>query len=203
MSPISSILLNEGSEHGPSSSHDRFPPVPESSNAAQPPPYTRNPPLQDPFRDGDAGVGDNCPLNNGVQKYLKGGTGDPPPTIKAPFLVEPLRLTADDPFVGGIALDESLPRSPRPSGLTRGLQIPSRVSLISCGFSFPDILAEHGVSKEQWRVFEHEVEDFAFMSLSQWLTVIGCDLVVSYFFSIVAGQCCTLNTRLGVSRFIL
>ena len=203
MSAISSISSNEGSEHGPSSSHDINPPMPGSSNAAQPPSYTRNPPLQDPFRDGDAVVGYIYPMNNGIQKNLKGESTDPLPTTRAPLLVEPLRLAADDPFAEGIILDESHLPSPRPSGLTRGLQIPTRVSLISWGFSFPDILAEQGVSKEHWRLFQHELEQFAYMRLSQWLTVIGCHLLVSYFFSIIAGQYCTSKTWHSLSHFVV
>lgn len=150
-----------------------------SSSAAQPPPYSRNAALDDPFRD--------YSNSNGMQKGLKRATTtDAEPTLPTrAILIEPLPALPTE-----MVLDEDLP-SPlpyRPSGLSRGLQIPSRVSLITWGFSFPKVLPEQGVSKEQWRLFKHELETFAGLTMSQQLTVIGYGFMVSHIFGAIPGQ---------------
>ena len=169
----------------PSSSQNDGVQEAESSNASELPPYIRNTPLDRPFRDGDAPRGFFYPNSNGMQKGLNTATAshaDPPPATTATLLdtLPPAPVADNDPFVDTMGLDESLPPPlpPRPSSLKRGLQIPSRVSLITCGFSFPEILAEQGVSKTQWRMFKHELETFARMSLSQWITVAAYDILI-------------------------
>ena len=162
---------------------------PESSSASKPPPYFRNSPLEDPFRDGDAPVGYFYPNDNGIQKGLKAATAthlDPAPATTVTLVdpPPPVPIVNSDPFVGGMVLDEDLPPPLplRPSGLRRGLQIPSRVSHITFGFSFPEVLAEEGVNKEQWRLFKHELETFACLSISQHINVMGCGFLVGHFF---------------------
>ena len=155
---------------------------PGPSSAAGLPPYSGNPSLDDPFRDGDAHVGYFYPNGNGMQKGLKSATAtqmDPPPVPIANI----------DPFASAMDLDESLPLPlpPRPSGLSRGLQIPSRVSLITWGFSFPEILAEQGVSKSQWRSFKHQLEDFARLSFTQVMTVFGSELLMHHVLGPIPG----------------
>ena len=149
-----------------------------SSSAAQPPPYSRNAALDDPFRD--------YSNSNGMLKGSKPAkpTDTKPALPTRAILIKPLPAVPTD-----MVIDEDLPP---PSGLSRGLQIPSRVSLITWGFSFPKVLPEQGVSKEQWRLFKHELETFAGLSLSQQLTVIGYGFLVSHFFGAIPGQ--YLNT---------
>ena len=158
-----------------SSSHDDGVEVIASSSAAEPPPYSRNAPLDDPFRDYANG--------NGMQKGLKRATtADAEPTTA--MLIKPLPAVPAD-----MVLDEGLPPPLpyQPSGLSRGLQIPSRVSLITWGFSFPKVLPEQGVSKEHWRLFKHELETFAYLTTSQRLTVIGYGYLVSHVFGGIPG----------------
>ena len=161
-----------------SSSHDDGVEGIASSSAAEPPPYSRNAPLDDPFKD-DAN-------SNGMQKGLKPATTtDAEPGPETTMLIESLPATPTD-----MVPDEGLP-SPlpyRPPGLSRGLQIPSRVSLITWGFSFPKVLPEQGVSKEQWRRFKYELESFAYLTTSQLLTVVGYGFLVSHVFGAIPGQ---------------
>ena len=172
----------------PSSSQNDGVQEPGSSSASELPPYIRNTPLGNPFRDGDAPGGYFYPNSNDMQKGPKSAPSthaDPPPTTTGTLLdtLPPAPITNADPFVDTMVLDEGLspPLPPRPSGLKRGLQIPSRVSLITWGFRFPEILAEQGVSKPQWRNFKHELETFARMSASQWITVAAIDILICHF----------------------
>lgn len=169
---------------------------PESSNSLGPPPYTKNAPLDDPFRGGDAHVGYFYPKSKGVQKDFRPATAtrvDLPSATTTPLEPLPPVPTDDaDSFAVDVVLDGSLlppqPLPARPSGLKRGLQIPSRVSLITWGFSFPPVLAEQGVTKSQWKLFKHELKAFARLSLGQWVTVIACTQGVSLLFGQIIGQ---------------
>ena len=145
-----------------------------SNSATELPPYSGNPSLDDPFR--DARVGYFHPNGNGTATATQ---MDPPPVPTA----------NTDPFASAMVLDDSLPLPlpPRPSGLSRGLQIPSRVSIITWGFSFPKILAEQGVSKPQWRSFKHQLEKFARLSFSQVVTVFGSELLAHYVLGPIPG----------------
>ena len=151
-----------------------------SSSTSRPPPYTRNAPLDDPFRD--------YSNSNGMQKGLKRATTtDVEPTApETAMLIRPLPAVPTDIVLDEEGLPPPLPY--RRSGLSRGLQIPSRVSLITWGFSFPEILPEQGVSKEQWRLFKHELESFAYLTMSQIVTIVGCGAIVSHFFTILPGE---------------
>ena len=150
-----------------------------SSSAAEPPPYSRNAALDDPFRD--------YSNSNGMQKGSKPATTTDAKSAlpTTAILVKPLPAVPTE-----LVLDEDIapPLPYRPPGLSRGLQIPSRVSLITWGFSFPKVLPEQGVSKEQWRLFKHELETFAGLTLSQHLTVIGYGFLISHFFGAIPGQ---------------
>lgn len=179
-----------------------------SSSRAEPPPYSRNVDLDDPFRD----PSDSNVMHQGLRPVTTEPTS--PTTATVPAVPVPSEIVLDEglpsplpyrpadlsrglqnglnpattelglpttsivrrPLPAApteVVLDEGLP-SPlpyRPPGLSRGLQIPSRVSLITWGFSFPKVLLEHGVSKHHWRLFKHELEKFAGLSVSQHLTV--------------------------------
>ena len=161
-----------------SSSHDDGVEGIASSSAAEPPPYSRNAPLEDPFRDYANG--------NGMQKGSKPATTTDEETAlpTTAMLIRPLPAVPTD-----MVLDEGLPPPLpyQPSGLIRGLQIPSRVSLITWGFSFPKVLPEQGVSKEQWRLFKYELETFAYLTTSQLLTVVGYGYLVGHVFGGIPG----------------
>ena len=170
---------------------------PESSNSSGPPSYTRNTLLNDAFRDSEAPMEYFYPDTKGVQKSLKPAmvTHMDPPSAPMTTPIEPLPSvpTADaDSFAVEVVLDRSqcppssLPS--RPSGLKRGLQIPSRTSLITWGFTFPQVLAEQGVTKPQWKLFEKELKAFARLSVGQWVTVIACTHAVSLLFGAIVGQ---------------
>lgn len=170
-----------------------------SSSTAEPPPYSRNGPLEDPFRDGDTSVDNFYANGNGMRKGLKAvATADAEPALPTTaVLIEPVPAEPADnalPFSHAMVFDEELsaPIPPRPFGLSRGLQIPSRVSLITWGFSFPKALPEQGVSKEQWRYFKHQLESFANLTLTQRFTVVGYSYLVGHFFGPIPGQ--SMNT---------
>ena len=178
-----------------SSSHNNDVQEAESSSASKLPPYSGKSPLRDPFRDGDAPVGCFYADGNGMHNGLNSATAtglDPVPATTATFLdplpQEPSANT--NPFLGDMLLDEDLPPPlpPRPSGLIRGLQIPSRVSLITWGFGFPEILAEQGVNKKQWRSFKHELEAFARMGIFDYIAIMGCQYIIGHFFTPVPGE---------------
>ena len=165
-----------------------------SSSASEPPPYLRNTAFDDPFRDTNAPVGFFYPNSNGMQKGLRSSTATHLETqpITTVALVDPLPSGSNanaDPFLHRMIVDASLLPTlpPQPSGLQRGLQIPTRVSLITWGFSFPKILPEQGVSKKQWRLFKHELEEFARLRISQLITIIGWHILIGHFFGPIPG----------------
>ncbi len=173
----------------PSSTNNNGAEEPESSNSSAPPPYARNTPLDNPFRDEDAPVGDFYLNGNGVPKGIQSTTATHHDASLADPL-PPVPSANDDPFAVDLVLDESLPSRPtfptRPSGLRRGLHIPSRASHITWGFSFPEILAEQGVTKTQWKLFMHEVKAFASMSIGQWAACLACSSGLGIVFGYVA-----------------
>lgn len=191
-----------------------------TNNSSVPPPYTRNSPLDAPLRDGDAPVVhfySNC---NGTQNGLQPAMAphlDPPPATTTTHVDPSTPVTAADadPFAVEMVLDESLLTPPslpaRASGLRRGLQIPSRVSIITWGFSLPKVLAEQGVTKSYWRLFKHELEDFARMSVLQWVTVLAygqcVNLLLGPFPGLIPGQSPSMarscSTLLNSSQVLL
>lgn len=176
-----------------SSTHSNGVQGPGSSDSSVPPPYTRNSPLDAPLRDGHAPVVhiySNC---NGTQNGLQPATAahmDPSPARMTTHVdpITPVPAADARPFAVEMVLNESLLTPPslptRAFGLRRGLQIPSRVSIITWGFSLPKVLAEQGVTKSYWRLFKHELEDFARMSVSQWVTVIAYGQGIGLFFGL-------------------
>ena len=152
--------------------------VASSSAAAEPPPYRRERPLDDPFRD--------YPRSNVTRNSLnRAEPADAEAALPTTaMLIEPLPTVPTD-----TVFDEDLlpPLPYRPPGLSRGLQIPSRVSFITWGFSFPKVLPEQGVTKEQWQLFKHELESFARMTMSQRITVRGTGFLVGHFFGPISG----------------
>ncbi len=180
----------------PSSSHNKGVQRPRSSSAA--PPYSRNVPvpLEDPFLDVDAPVEYFHPDGNGMRKGVRGAAAArmnmPPVGMIAPD--DPMalgRIANADPFGDGMVLEDGVfsPLPPRPL-LRRGLQIPSRISHITWGFSFPRILAAQGVEEGQWRLFKHELKSFAAMDWRQWVEVIGIShFVVGHFINPIVGEC--------------
>ena len=165
-----SLQERSGQDEGVEEVESRGVEVMASSSAGIPPPYSRKAPLNNPFRD-----------------Y----TDEEPALPTTTMLIGPLPAVTTDntyPFSHEMVLGEGLapPLPPRP-GLSRGLQIPSRVSLITWGFSFPNVLPEQGVSKEQWRLFKSELESFANLTLLQHFTVIGCGFLVHHILGILPG----------------
>lgn len=159
---------------------------PESSEASVSPPDARNSPLDQPFRDGDASMKYYDPNGNDMHKAAQPGTAahtSPLRTVTA-NLVDPVPTANADPVPVNMMPDDRVSPPPtlpaRPSGLRRGLQIPSRVGVITWGFSLPKVLAEQGVNKPQWTMFSHELQAFAWMSKSQWVTVIACHVGIGH-----------------------
>ncbi len=178
----------------PSSTNNNSAQEPESSNSSAPPPYVRNTPLDNPFRDGEAPAGDFYLNGNSVPKGIQSTTASHHDASLADPL-PPVPSANDDPFAVDLVLNESLLSRPpllaQSSGLRRGLHIPSRASHITWGFSFPEILAEQGVTKTQWKSFMHEVKAFASMSIGQWAACLACSSglgIVFGYFAIPPGQ---------------
>ena len=176
------------------------------SNPSKSPTYARDIPLEKPLQNGD-----------GVQESLQplpAKNMDPAaaPTTAIVIALPPVPSPNDDPFTVETVFDDSLsplpPLPTRPPGLRRGLQIPSRISLISWGFSFPKILLEHGVSKPHWRQFKHELKKFAHMSFGQWAQVLVTSHVVGTVFGQPAGQSldrviCSIMLRMNQVSFAI
>ncbi|KAL1983263.1 hypothetical protein VTN96DRAFT_285 [Rasamsonia emersonii] len=60
--------------------------------------------------------------------------------------------------------------------LSRGLQVPSKSSLLTSGFEYPAVLANYHVSEDDWARFTREITEGAKLSARQWSTVIGSGL---------------------------
>ena len=178
-----------------SSSQDNEIEVVASSSTAEPPPYSRNAAPDDPFRD--------YANSNGMQKGLKRVATEPTlPTTTT--LIGPLPAVSTDMVLDDGFLPPPLPY--RPPSFSRGLQIPSRVSLITWGFTFPKVLLEQGVNEEQWRLFKHELETFASLTISQHFTVAGCGFLIGYFLGLLPGwymNTTSLHFRLLTSKQVL
>ncbi|CAF9921630.1 hypothetical protein IMSHALPRED_005224 [Imshaugia aleurites] len=88
-----------------------------------------------------------------------------------------------DPAAVQMTPNESLSAPPplpaQGPGLRRGLQIPSRIGAITWGFKLPEVLAEQGVTKRQWKVFSRELRAFASMSMLQWMGIIALHVTTS------------------------
>ena len=174
---------NDTFKFRPSSTRKNGDQRPGPSNSSNPLSYPRNIPLETPSQNGD-----------GVQEGFQRSPAkklDPTPTAAIVVPLPPVPSPNNDPFTVETFLDDSLSQLPpfptRPPGLRRGLQIPSRISLISWGFSFPKILLEHGVTKSHWRQFKHELKKFAHMSFGQWAQVIISSHAVGAVFGQPAG----------------
>jgi hypothetical protein len=57
--------------------------------------------------------------------------------------------------------------------LQRGLQVPTKSSLVTSGFAYPMILSQCDITKEQWSNFTREITKEAKMTPSQWTTTVG------------------------------
>ena len=161
---------------------------PGPSNPSKSPSYARDILLEKPLQNGNG---------DGVQESLqpspaKNMDPSPSPTTAIVMRLPPVPSPNADPFTIETVFDDSLsplpPLPTRPPGLKRGLQIPSRISLISWGFSFPKILLEHGVTKQHWRRFKHELKKFAHMTFGQWAQVMITSHAVGTLFGQPAGQ---------------
>lgn len=69
--------------------------------------------------------------------------------------------------------DSNEPGFAAASALTRGLQVPTRSATCSSGFDYPEELAQHNISKDQWSEFTQVIRDEAKLSRQQWTTVVG------------------------------
>ena len=186
-------LKSKTSSLHPSSTQQHVVQELEASYSSRPPSYTTNAPFEDSFGNGDA----IDPNSNSMQTGLQDTTAtpiDPPPAAMAAAVdpLPPMPTVDADSSALEIVLDESLPTPPplpaQPSVLERGLQIPSRGSVITWGFSLPKILAERGVTKKEWKRFSHELKRFARMRMSQLLTVLACEVCVHNVFGPIVGQ---------------
>lgn len=154
------------------------------STSAPPPKYTRDSAEDDPFRDGDTPVGFYYHEKRGIDERLSAAT---PNRMDSP---QPTSYPIREPTVVNADLDEEplpLPARPVPSrgpGPMRGLQVPSRTSIITWGFKLPPILVEQGVTKAHWKMFTTELKSFAAMSKTQWSTVFVAGAVVSAFVAV-------------------
>ena len=79
-----------------------------------------------------------------------------PPTPEGPVTTTHTTETPGVIHVPKSILKSSTVRS-LPPKLQRGLQIPSRMGVISSGFSLPFLLESQGVSKQQWKLSTHEL----------------------------------------------
>lgn len=169
----------------PSSTQQNVVQEPGSSYSSRPPSYRANAPADNSFGKGVA----IYPNSNGMQTGPEATTATPmaPPPAAMTITVDPLPpmpTAAPSPVTFEMVLDESLLRPPplpaRSHGLKRGLQVPSRISTISWGFSFPRILAEHGVTETQWQLFSHELKHFARMRTSRLIALMACEALFGY-----------------------
>ena len=64
----------------------------------------------------------------------------------------------------------------QPVSLKRGLQIPSRMGIITSGFKLPHALEARGVSRDKWRLFTTELKSHAQMDREQWAMYLGISL---------------------------
>ncbi|KAL6718245.1 hypothetical protein ACLMJK_004333 [Lecanora helva] len=76
--------------------------------------------------------------------------------------------------------------------LKKGLQIPSRLGVVTSGFKLPSILESQGVSKAEWKRFTHELKGNANLSGKQW----------AVFVPTAIGIGCFSYFRLGVVGFL-
>ena len=136
--------------------------------------------------------------SNGLQKGVVEPATTTAATATAPTNLPPAAMSTrenprvpalviiGDPFADEAVSDEDLP-APLPHILRRGLQVPSRVSRIKFGFSFPEILAMQGIRKAQWKVFRRELKGFARLTLSQQLTAVLVEVLVDHIASFPVG----------------
>lgn len=78
-----------------------------------------------------------------------------------------------------ISTFEITPSYAHESALVRGLQIPSRISLVSSGFKYPVILRGAGVTPHEWAAFTSEVKTCASLSITQWMATVAFDLGIT------------------------
>ena len=110
------------------------------------------------------------------------------PTIAPPAATSaPTLIAMDDPPADGMVPEGNLPPL-GPRRLTRGLQIPSRASRIRFGFRYPEILAQQGIAKWQWKLFKRELKRFARLTFSQQLTALVVVCIVEGLASLPVGQ---------------
>ena len=63
--------------------------------------------------------------------------------------------------------------------LTRGLQVPSRITYITSGFKYPSILHMAGITLDEWKAFTSQVKSHASLSIKQWTVTVGSGLGLS------------------------
>lgn len=154
---------------------------PEPSYSSRPPSYITKAPYEDSFGKADAIYPSSSSMQTGSEAMTVTPMAPPPAAMTSPVdPLSPMHPADADSSALEMVLNESLPTPPplptQPSGLERGLQISSRGSVITWGFSLPKILAERGVTKKQWKRFSHELKRFARMRMSQLLTVLACEV---------------------------
>ncbi|KAL2005173.1 hypothetical protein VTN00DRAFT_3023 [Thermoascus crustaceus] len=83
-------------------------------------------------------------------------------------------ISENRPFLPPAVLSE--PGFAAESLLTRGLQVPSKSSHITSGFSYPSILSCYNISESDWTHFTREITQEASLSNRQWTTALGMGL---------------------------
>lgn len=76
-----------------------------------------------------------------------------------------------EPESNDVRLDDA-----RDCPLTRGLQVPSRITYITSGFKYPSILYRAGISLDEWKAFTSQVKSHASLSIKQWTVTVGSGL---------------------------
>lgn len=104
-----------------------------------------------------------------LEKYKEGTSSLPDTNVSLPPL---------QPGNPGFAIE---------SILNGGLQVPSKCEYVTSGFAYPSILANCGVSKNQWNQFTQEVMQEAKLSYRQWTTIIGKGLGVLAIGGVMVG----------------
>ena len=118
----------------------------------------------------DASMSDSPP------KYMESEAGGNFQSLFETKLNAELQKSTGRPVSPTYSIIPPTPGSPgyaQESALLRGLQVPSRSKHISSGFRYPSILDHSGVSKKDWTSFTQEIEKYAEMSASQWITILG------------------------------
>ena len=106
---------------------------------------------------------------------------DPSPLLKA----SPAPMAQTDGISDAVAASPFQQADPAPSSqinalgyrestrLRKGLQVPTRGSMVTTGFKLPPTLMKAGITKDQWKLFSHEIKKGAELDGKQVTLVLG------------------------------